>query len=99
MRLRRGSHYANIHEYAVGTAPTLGAKEMQTFIKSGHGFAIGQNFSRAIEDTAITLSPSEYAKPGHVIGYIAGNPDHPLGFMRHAQVRVHVRRDCLTERK
>lgn len=69
-----------------------------TYIKAGYGFTVGLcDFARAVTDMPIELAPSEYAKPGHVIGYIAGNPSHSLGFMRPARVRVHVRRDCLGE--
>jgi hypothetical protein len=68
---------------------------MHAYIKSGYGFDVGHDFARAAEDTPIELAPKEYAKPGHVIGYIVGNPNCKLGFLRSARVRVHVRRDCL----
>lgn len=70
---------------------------MAWFIKEGFGFDAGYDFARAPADTAIELAPEEYAKPGHTIGYIAGNPDSKLGFLRRARVRVHVRRDGLKE--
>lgn len=61
-------------------------------LKKGWGFEVGQNFARAPEDTPIRIT-EEYARPGHVIGYIAGFPDHALGFMRgdkNGDVRIHV---------
>ena len=72
---------------------------MQTYIRQGYGVTVGQcDFYRVGTDTPITLAPAEYAERGHVIGYIAGDPKHLLGFMRPARVRVHVRRDCVAER-
>jgi hypothetical protein len=68
-----------------------------TYIKAGHGFNVGQDFSRVMVDTPIELAPSEYAKPGHVIGYIAGDLQSGLGFMRKPRVRVHVRRSGIIE--
>ena len=70
---------------------------MAIYIKAGYGFDVGADFTRAIADTPIELSPKEYAKPNCVIGYIAGDPKSALGFMRDARVRVHVRRDALGE--
>jgi len=67
------------------------------FIKKGWGFNVDYDFARAAENTPIELAPTEYAKPGHVIGYIAGNPASSLGFLRRARVRVHVRKDALGE--
>lgn len=66
---------------------------MSAYIKAGFGFTVCQDFARAAADTPITLAPNEYAKPGHVIGYIAGNPQSPLAFLRPTRVRVHVRKD------
>lgn len=67
-------------------------------IKAGWGFEVGQDFARAGNtNIAIELAPTEYAKPGSVIGYVAGSKDHPLGFMRKDRVRVHVRKDALGE--
>jgi hypothetical protein len=65
---------------------------MATYIKAGNGFDVGQDFNRVMVDTPITLAPTEYARPGNVIGYIAGNPASNLGFMRAPRVRVHMRR-------
>jgi len=70
---------------------------MQKFIKAGYGFTVGQNFARAVCDTPIELAPTEYARPGHVIGYISGNPASSLGFMRAARIRVNLRKDALTD--
>ena len=65
---------------------------MTTYLKAGYGFDVGFDFARAERDEPIELAPSEYAKPGCIIGYIAGRKDHPLGFMRADRVRVHCRR-------
>jgi hypothetical protein len=70
---------------------------MATYIKAGHGFDVGQDFDRVMVDTPITLAPGEYARPGNVIGYIAGDIQSPLGFMRTPRVRVHVRRSGIIE--
>jgi len=70
---------------------------MATFIKAGFGYHVGQDFNRVgSTHIAIELAPKEYAAPGCVIGYIAGDPASPLGFMRTARVRVHVRKNALT---
>jgi hypothetical protein len=63
---------------------------MSTYIKSGWGFTVGQNFDRAIVDIPIDLAPSEYAKPGHVAGYIKGDPDSRVAFLRGNRIRVQV---------
>lgn len=68
-----------------------------TYIKAGFGFDVGQDFSRAIVDTPIELAPAEYAEAGHVIGYIAGDLQSRLGFMRKPRIRVHVRRRGIIE--
>jgi hypothetical protein len=73
---------------------------MKTYIKSGWGFDVGQNFARATVDTPIEIAPQEYAKPGHVIGYLAENPASSLGFLKYGhngKVRVHVRKDSIGE--
>ena len=67
------------------------------YIRKGWGADIGNDFARMAEDTPITLAPTEFAKPGYVIGYIAGNPKHSLGFMRAARVRVHVQKQAIVE--
>lgn len=70
----------------------------QTYIKSGWGFTVGQDFARATADTPVELSPKEYAKGGHVIGYIAVNPAANLGFLKYGtggKVRVHVQLQAL----
>ena len=66
-------------------------------IKEGWGFTVDHNFARAKSDTPIELAPSEYAKPGHVIGYIAGDPQSPLMFLRRPKVRVHVQKSALSD--
>lgn len=66
-------------------------------ILAGWGFDVGQNFARASENTPIELAPKEYARAGCVIGYIAGNPESRLGFMRSARVRVHVQKRAIAE--
>ena len=65
-------------------------------IIKGWGFTVGGDFARAAADTPVRLAPSEHAKPGHVIGYIAGNPKSGLSFLRTMpEVRVHVLRQAL----
>ena len=68
-----------------------------TMIKKGWGFDVGGNFARAKEDIPIELAPNEYAKPHHVIGYISGDKNHSLGFMRYPRIRVHVKREALQD--
>ena len=66
-----------------------------TYIKTGHGFNVGQDFARAKEDTPIEI---DCERAGYVYGYIAGDPSSSLGFMRHDRIRVQVRKDCTIER-
>jgi hypothetical protein len=68
---------------------------MKTYIQDDSGYDIGANFDRACGDTEVRLAPEEFAKPGHVIGYIAGNPASRFEFMRHPVVRVHVRKSAI----
>jgi hypothetical protein len=68
---------------------------VSSYIKSGWGFTVGQNFDRAIVDIPIDLAPGEYAKPGHAIGYIKGDPDSRVAFLRGARIRVHVATQAL----
>jgi hypothetical protein len=70
---------------------------MKYYIIKGNGFDVGADFARASEDTPIELAPHEHARPHHVVGYIAGNPESKLGFMRAARVRVHVQKRALGE--
>ncbi len=70
---------------------------MTTYILKGYGFDVGANFARAAFDTPIELAPADYAKPGHVIGYIAGNPASVFSFMRGDRVRVHVLKSAIVE--
>jgi hypothetical protein len=60
------------------------------YIMAGWGYDVGNDFARATRNTPIELAPTEYAKPGCAVGYIAGDPDSHLGFLRRARVRVHV---------
>ena len=64
---------------------------MTTFIPQGYGFNVGRDFARATEDTLINEPRVER---GHVYGYIAGNPQSKLGFMRPNRVYISVRKDC-----
>ncbi len=66
-------------------------------IKAGYGFDVGPNFARAKDDTPIEIAPKENARPGYVVGYIQGDKNSPLGFMRTNRVRVHVQRSALGE--
>lgn len=69
------------------------------YLKKGFGFEVGANFARASVDTPIDLAPDEYARPGHVIGYIPENPASSLGFLRHGtngKVRVHCLVSAIT---
>lgn len=66
-------------------------------IRKGWGFDVEHDFARATKDTPIEIATDEYAKPGCVIGYIEGNPESTLGFMRHPRIRVHVKKQALTE--
>jgi hypothetical protein len=68
---------------------------MSAYIRAGWGFTVGNDFARAKVDTPIEVDPKEYALPRHVVGYIAGDPNHALGFMRYKLVRVHVSVDAL----
>lgn len=67
-------------------------------ISKGTGFTVQMDFARAREDTPILeIASNEYARPGHVIAYIAGDPQHTLGFMRSKRVRCHVREQDIIE--
>jgi len=68
---------------------------MASYIRAGFGFHVGQDFDRVTHDTPIELAPKEFALPGKVIGYIAGDPASRLAFMRSARVRVHVVKSAL----
>ena len=68
---------------------------MASYIREGCGFHVGQDFDRVTCDTPIELAPKEFALPGHVIGYIAGDPASRLCFMRAPRIRVHVRKSAL----
>lgn len=53
-------------------------------------------------ETPIELAPTEYAKPGHVIGYIPENPASSLGFLKYGhngKVRIHAPSDAIAKRE
>lgn len=63
-----------------------------TFIPKGYGFNVGQDFARATEDTYLEVDTK---RDCWIYGYIAGNPQSSLGFLRPNRVRVRVRCDCV----
>lgn len=65
---------------------------MMTYIKKGYGFNVGQDFARAPQDMPIEIDAVQGC---WVYGYVAGNSQSSLGFMRATRVRVRVRNDCL----
>ncbi len=80
---------------------------MQSALRAGFGFTVGQDFARAKTDTPAIIALDEYAKPGHSIAYIAENPASSLGFLRiggragmtandprFGKVRIHARQDA-----
>ncbi len=77
---------------------TLTGRKEMTYIKQGYGFNVGQDFARAAQDTPIEIDPKAYSAPCDVIGYIAGNPDGTLGFLRSERVRVRVQKSGLLTR-
>ena len=74
-------------------------KRMKTYIRVNRGFHVGQDLGRVSRDTPITLAPDEYARDGHVIGYIPAMTERPEAFLRignrHGLIRVHVAKDCI----
>lgn len=64
---------------------------METVIKAGWGFNVGQDFARANEDTPIEI---DCVRDSDTFGYIAANPKSTLGFLRgsynDSRVRVRV---------
>ena len=68
-------------------------------IAKGYGFNIGYDFARAPHDIEIELAPSEYAKPGHVIGYIKPLVGSLLPVLDRPvdKLRVHVLKQALIE--
>ena len=70
---------------------------MTTYLKKASGFDVGHDFARAERDEPIELSAKEHAKPGCVIGYISGRKDHPCGFMRSERIRIHCRKQDISE--
>ena len=69
-------------------------EDQMTYIKKGYGFDVGQNFARAVEDTPIEIDTVQGC---WIYGYIAGNPQSSLAFMRAPRIRVRVRNDCLSK--
>lgn len=69
------------------------------YLKKGFGFNVDGNFARAKDDLEIELAPKEYAKSGHIIGYISGDPNSALSFMRSKRIRVHVLKSAISETK
>jgi hypothetical protein len=51
---------------------------MAQFIKAGWGFDVQHDFARAKVDTPIEIDVEAHSKPGHVVGYIKGDPDSSL---------------------
>jgi hypothetical protein len=64
------------------------------YIGKGFGFTVGYDFARAAEDTPIEIDGSDART---VYGYIAGDPESKLGFLRSPRVRVRVDRRCVFE--
>jgi hypothetical protein len=63
---------------------------MNAYIRAGYGFDVGYDFARAWDNLPIELAPAENAAPRHIIGYISGDPNSKLGFLRDKRIRVHV---------
>ena len=68
-------------------------------IAKGYGFNIGHDFARAPNDMEIELAPSEYAKPGYVIGYIKPLVGSCLPVLDRKvdKLRVHVLKEALID--
>jgi hypothetical protein len=65
----------------------------RAYIMKGFGFNVGYDFARADQDIPIEIDGSDART---VYGYIAGNPESTLGFLRApARVRVRVDRRCV----
>jgi hypothetical protein len=64
----------------------------KTYIMEGFGFNVGYDFARADRDIPIEIDGSDART---VYGYIAGNPESTLGFLRSPRVRVRVDRRCV----
>lgn len=63
-------------------------------IMKGFGFNVGHDFARATEDTPIDVDGSDART---VYGYIKGNPNSSLGFMRAGRIRVRVDKRCVAD--
>ncbi len=62
------------------------------YIKAGFGFTVGYDFARAAVDTPIEVDPAGYAEPGHVTGWIAGDPGSKLGAQSHFDFHLAIAR-------
>jgi hypothetical protein len=60
---------------------------MTVTIKAGWGVNVGHDFVRMVVDTPMEL---DYRRGRFYYGYIKGDPNHKLGFMRVDRVRVHA---------
>ena len=56
-------------------------------LKAGFGVNVGYDFARLNEDTPFEID-EKATRGSHVYGWIAGNPNHKLGFMRAKRIRV-----------
>jgi hypothetical protein len=64
---------------------------MAIYIKRGFGFNVGQDFARAQTDLVVNEPKSDR---GFIYGYIVGDPQSSLGFLRSPKVSVRVRQDA-----
>jgi len=64
------------------------------YIKSGWGFNVGQDFTRAQQDIPLEdakkLGKDYGGRANHWTGYIKGDPNSKLGFMRNSRIKVVV---------
>jgi len=63
-----------------------------TYIMEGYGFNVGNDFARADRDLPIEIAGSDART---VYGYIAGNPQSTLHFLRAPRILVRVDRRCI----
>jgi hypothetical protein len=68
------------------------SEDSMTYIMKGYGFNVGNDFARADRDIPIEIAGSDART---VYGYIAGNPQSTLGFMRTPRIFVRVDRSCI----
>ena len=67
---------------------------MQHIIQSGCGYNVGHDFNRTSEPTLIDITDR---RGQYVYGYIKGNPQSKLGFMRADRIRVQVQSRFIEE--